>query len=714
MEVAAMDDHDALLIRREWRRRRARGRHRHRLTIGLVLALVAIVGGSAAVALVVVARSPQLLVGCNLASAHQRVVGRDSLLFAADGSPLGAVPTSQNREPVGLDAMSRWLPAATIAIEDRRFWHHGALDYAGIGRAALADLEAGRILQGGSSITQQLVRARYLGAAHMTLSRKLTEACLAVELARIRPKRQILEDYLNTVFYGHHAFGAEAAAQTYFSRPSAQLSLGQAALLAGLPQAPSQDDPLRHPAAAMTRRNEVLAAMHRDGDLSEARYRVAAAAPLRLHPGNRYSRIRFTTFFDAARRELERRYGSARVRHGGLRVQTTLDPRLQRLAERAIAGWIHGRTDPAAVLVAIDPRRGAVRAMAATTPGRPRLRFNLATQSHRQAGSAFKVFTLTTALQQGIPLSSVWSGPASLTIPDRRCMNADGPWVVHNFADEATGTMDLLQAIAHSVNTIFAQVSLRVGPQNIVRTAHRMGIRSPLEAVCSITLGPEGVSPVEMTAAFATLASGGVRHDAEALGRVATVDGAVLLREPAAGTRVLTRDVAGRVTYALTGVVLGGTGTAADPGRPAAGKTGTAEGFKDAWFCGFVPQLTACVWIGHPQAETPMANLDGFAQVVGGSVPARIWHDFMVPAMAGRPVLPLRQVSASQVALPSPSTTGGTTAPPPASSGRPPAQPPRRPVPAPPPPPAPASPPATLPPAPAPAPVPPAGAPPGM
>jgi penicillin-binding protein 1A len=456
------------------------------------------------------------------------------------------------------------------------------------------------------------------------------------------------------VFYGHHAFGVEAAARTYFSRSAAHLSLVQAALLAGLPQAPSHDDPLRHPAAAVVRRNAVLAAMRGSGEISGPRYRSAAAAPLRLHPARRYSRVRFPTFFAAAQRELDRRYGSARVRHGGLRVTTTLDPRLQRLAGHAIAGWIRGASDPAAVLVAIDPRDGAIRAMVAAAPQRPRLRFNLATQSHRQAGSAFKVFTLATALQRGIPLSSVWHGPASLTIPDRRCLNASGPWVVHNFADEATGTMDLLQAIAHSVNTIFAQVAVRVGPRNIVRTARRMGIRSPLEAVCSITLGPDGVSPLEMTDAFATLASGGVHHAASALGRVTADGGAVLSRRPPVGDRVLTPQVAQAVTYALTGVIRGGTGTAADPGRPAAGKTGTAENFKDAWFCGFVPQLATCVWIGYPQAELPMAGLDGFAQVVGGSVPARIWHDFMVPAMAGRRIVALDEVSAAQVALPSP------------------------------------------------------------
>jgi penicillin-binding protein 1A len=580
---------------------------------------------------VILARSPGPVVGCDLNSAHPRVLGRDSLVYAADGSPLGTVPTGRNREPVALSQMSRWLPEATVAIEDRRFWHHGALDYEGIARAAFADLKAGRVLQGGSTITQQLVRDRYLGRGPMTLDRKLQEACLAVELAQRLPKRRVLEAYLNQVFYGHHAYGAQAAAWTFFSRPASRLTLAQAALLAGLPQAPSLDDPFRRPHAVLVRRDEVLAAMRRSGAISFGAYRAAVASPLGLHPGGRYRRVRYAGFFDVAMREVVRRDGAALARHGGLRVQTTLDPGLQRLAGRALGGWLHKASDPAGALVAIDPRTGAIRAMATANPGGGRSHFNLASQSHRQAGSAFKVFTLTAAIERGIPLSSVWHGPSSLTIPSRQCLNSNGRWVVHNFADESSGTMTLAQAIAHSVNTIFAQVVMRVGPRSVVAVAHRMGIESPLKPVCSITLGPEGVSPLEMTDAFATLAADGVHHDATTLAS----------GPQPAGRRVLAPGVAQQVTQALTGVVRFGTGTAANPGRPAAGKTGTAEGFKDAWFCGYVPQLAACVWIGYPQAEIPMQNVDGFAQVVGGSVPARIWHDFMVGALRGQPVRPL-------------------------------------------------------------------------
>jgi penicillin-binding protein 1A len=475
------------------------------------------------------------------------------------------------------------------------------------------------------------------------LSRKLEEACLAVQLGQRMPKRQILEAYLNGAFYGHHAYGAQAAARTYYSRPARRLTLRQAAMIAGLPQAPSEFDPLRRRAATRARRDDVLAALRAAGEITPARYERATRHGLGLEPGRRYRTVREAPFFEEARRELVRRYGRWRTRRGGLRVRTTLDPRLQALAEQALASWLTLPTDPAGALVAIDPATGAVRAMAIRTPDRRRPpRFNLATQSRRQAGSTFKVFTLTAALESGIPLHSVWRGPSSLRISKEQCRTGDEPWEVHNYADEGQGTMTLLQATAHSVNTIFAQVALRAGLSHVVDVAQRMGVRSRLTPVCSLTLGPEGVSPYEMTSAFATLAARGVHHRPQLLERVTAVPRhRELLRLDRTGRRVLDRQVADRVTYALAGVVRGGTGTAAYFGRPAAGKTGTAEGFKDAWFCGFVPQLATCVWIGHARAETPMANVAGFAQVVGGSVPARIWQAFMAPAVAPWPVRPL-------------------------------------------------------------------------
>jgi penicillin-binding protein 1A len=630
------------------RARRRRRRRRDRRFLALALLCAGLAGAAVVGALVTLWADPDVIPACERATLKPLVVGRTSLVYAAGGQLLGSVPAASHREPVPLRDMSPWLPRATVAVEDRRFWHHGGLDYEAIARAALADLRAGRAVQGGSTITQQLVRDRYLGGQGVTLARKLREACLAVQLERAWPKRRILQAYLNDVFYGLHAYGAEAAARTFFARRARSLTLPQAALLAGLPQAPSRFDPLRHPAAARARRNEVLQALRSARAISGARYRALVARPLGLRRGGRYRRIRARAFFGDTVRAMTSRYGSWRARRGGLRVRTTLDLRLQRLAQRALRSWLSSRSDPAGVLVAIKPRTGAVVAMATISPGRPRLQFNLASQSHRQAGSAFKVFTLAAALERGIPLSSVWHGPASLTIRSRRCLNANGAWVVHNFADEATGTMTLAQAIAHSVNTIFAQVALRVGPGRIVAVAHRMGVRSRLKPVCSITLGPEGVSPLEMTSAFATLAARGLRHPPALILQVTRPGGTVSTRRRPKGARALPRPVAAQMTSALTGVVRAGTGRAADPGRPAAGKTGTAEGFKDAWFCGYVAQLASCVWIGNPHAEVPMRDVDGFAQVVGGSVPARIWHDFMVRAMRGRRVVALPGLPASR------------------------------------------------------------------
>jgi penicillin-binding protein 1A len=651
---------DAAGVRRERRRRRS-CRHGHPILGATLLGGLVLVVAAIATALLVTADPRGLISSCGPAAPHPRHLSANSFLYATDGSRLGTVSTARNREPVTLDRISHWMPAATVAIEDHRFWRHGALDYEGIVRAAIANLRAGRAVQGGSTLTQQLVRARYLPYGTMTVVRKLTEACLAITLADRWSRRRILQEYLNTVFYGHRAYGVEAAAETYFARPASRLSLTQAALLAGLPQAPSVYDPLRHPEVARGRRNGVLRAVRSTGAISPAELRRALVRPLGLHPGHRYLSVKAPAFFDTVVRGLRRRHGPKLVRRGGLRIRTTLDQRLQRMANRALGAWLGADGDPAGALVAIDPRNGAIRALTTLVPGGRRLRFNLATQSRRQAGSAFKTFTLTAAIEQGIPLSSVWNGPPSLTIPNRRCMDGATPWTVHNFADEAAGTMTLLDAIAHSVNTIFAQVALRAGLHNIVGVAHRLGIRSPLKPVCSITLGPEGVSPLEMTAAFATLAAGGIHHDPEDVRRVTSRKGKVLRRRQGAARRVISAQTARTVTYALSGVINGGTGTAADPGRPAAGKTGTAENESDAWFCGFVPQLATCVWLGYPRAEIPMTSLDGFSPVVGGSVPARIWHDFMVPALAGVRVIRFPTVAADQLGAPPPA---GTPAPP--------------------------------------------------
>jgi penicillin-binding protein 1A len=282
--------------------------------------------------------------------------------------------------------------------------------------------------------------------------------------------------------------------------------------------------------------------------------------------------------------------------------------------------------------------------MVSYLPNGQTLQFNLAAQSRRQAGSAFKPFVLATALAQHVSPYSYWNGPPELVIDDPRCFTNGQPWDVHNYADESAGSMNLIDATAHSVNTIYAQLSVDVGPDNVVTTAHEMGITSPLLPVCSITLGTQGVSPLEMADGYATLAARGIHHPAEAIQRVRS-GGKTIESLHWNGKRVMAQNDADMVTYALQRVVQYGTGTAAGFGRPAAGKTGTAENFDDAWFCGYVPQLVACVWVGYPHAEQPLLNVEGVPAVFGGSLPAEIWHAFMSQAVGHLPVRDFPQPS---------------------------------------------------------------------
>jgi penicillin-binding protein 1A len=624
------------------RHARLRRRHRKRRSILLVLTLLFASFIALALATVLLAGRQILLSTCSLSDLRPLSLGENSFLYTNNMKLLGVVPSATNRQPLPLSKISPWLPEATVAIEDARFWQHGALDYQGIARALYEDITHGQYVQGGSTITQELVRNLYIGNPQRTLSRKMREACLAEKLFQRHTRKQILAAYLNEVFYGRHAYGAQAAAQTYFSKGAAQLNLVQAALLAGLPQAPTSYDPLLNPQDAVARRNEVLRAMWKNGYITRAKLEQAVQKPLMLRPGHLYTQLHQPNFFGWATQQLGNRFGQRQVERGGLKVQTTLDPRLQALALHAVTGVLRQPTDPAAALVAIDPRTGAVKAMVDYLPSGQRMQFNLATQAHRSTGSAFKPITLATALSEGDSLYSTFYGPPELFITDPQCATNNGPWDVHNFADEAAGTMNLLDATANSVNTIFAQLVARVGVRNVVAMGHRLGIRSrgrDFRPVCAITLGAVGFTPLELTDVYATFASGGVHHAPQAFVTVRGPTGKLIgKRLGASGQRILGPNVAAELTYALQGVIQHGTGTAAAISRPAAGKTGTAENFQDAWFCGYVPQLATCVWIGYPRGEIPLYNVEGVYQVFGGSLPAEIWHAFMGPAVANLPV----------------------------------------------------------------------------
>ena len=569
---------------------------------------------------------------CSLSSLRPVTIGQNSFVYAADGSLLGSIPAERNREPVSLRAVSPWMRKATVAIEDRRFYSHGGVDYVGITRALWEDLTAGKIVQGGSTLTQQLVRNLYI-SRERTLQRKLKEACLAIKLSRHWPKSRILQEWLNQVYFGNHAYGVEAAAQTYFSRPARDLTLLEAAVLAGLPQAPSVYDPFHDARATLARRDEVLRALLVNGDIGYARYQQAIAdRSLHLRPGRLYTRIREPYFFGYVRDELIQAYGVNTVRSGGLSVYTTIDPRFQRLARRAIVRTLYGRDDPASAVVAINPANGAIRAMTSVTPGRARSQFNLAAQARRQAGSTFKTFTLTTAISEGMNPDSTYYTSAPFTYqPD----SSAPPWNVTTYDHTYAGTISVHSATLRSDNTVYAQLTLDAGPERVAEMARRLGVRSPLRPVPSIGLGSNAVSPLDMASAYATLAAGGIYSEPMAIRKVVLSDGK---EDVDAGwgkahrKRVVPQAVAAEVTSILEDNMRSGTGVGAYFGRPAAGKTGTTDDYTDAWFCGYTPDLAAAVWIGYPAGEIPMTSVHGIT-VSGPTFPADVWHLFMQSAL---------------------------------------------------------------------------------
>jgi 1A family penicillin-binding protein len=560
-----------------------------------------------------------------------------TFVYDRKGKLLTTLHAGVNRVAIPFSQMPLVLREAVIAAEDEHFYEHGGLSYQAIVRAALADLTHRSIEQGGSTITQQYVKNVYTGGER-TIERKIREAVLAVKLEERLRKDQILENYLNTVYFGNGAYGAEAAAKTYFRVPARRLSLLQSATLAAVIPAPARFDPRTNPEVAKIRRNDILQRMAELGFISQAEANELETSRLKVVKAKRRTITQTSYFNQYVSDQLVKSYGYDTTFEGGLRVKTTLDRDMQRAAEAAVSRNLSTPGDPAAALVAIDPRTGEIRAMVGGANCNKR-KFNLAVQAHRTTGSAAKVFTLVGAMEKHISLDSTWTGPPDLVIEDRRCMGPDGPWEVHNYADESAGTMSLASATAHSVNTIFAQLVTVVGPSKVVDVMHRMGIQSKLQEVCSVTLGSQPVTPLEMTSAYATLAARGVYRQPHSISTIGTATGESMFHADTTGRRVLGQNVADLTTNTLEGVIQGGTGTAANIGRPAAGKTGTAQDYVDAWFCGYTPQLAACVWIGYPKGEIPLHDIEGFANVFGGSIPAMIWHDFMSTALQRLPVL---------------------------------------------------------------------------
>jgi penicillin-binding protein 1A len=559
---------------------------------------------------------------------HQQ---QDGLILDSTGQRvLARLVGSESRKIVASDQIAPVMKQAIVAIEDKRFFEHRGIDIHGILRAIWQDLRSSKVVQGGSTITQQFVKNAYLSSKR-SLSRKLKEAALAWQLDQIWSKDRILTAYLNTIYFGNGSYGIERAAQTYFGHDAVTLNLAESAMLAGIPEDPTRYNPVTDRTAMYERRREVLQAMLDQKDITYGEFRAANRTPLPKPqdislPGTRGPA---QYFVDYVKQQLVDKYGTREVFGGGLKVVTSIDLGLQELARKAIAQVLRMPDTPAAALVAIDPRDGRVLAMVGGD-NYLQSQFNLAVQGERQAGSSFKPFVLATALQQGIAPSTVLvSHPVTISLGNR-------PWYVRNYEGSNLGPIDLSTAMTYSDNTVYAQLTQIVGPAHVAETAHALGITRDLNPYFGIGLGVDPVSPVEMARAFSSFADGGARVDGSLFGNVPRVVLSVDGRDNAPLKRqVLSPTNAEIVNQILQGVVQAGTGKRAQlpDGREVAGKTGTTDNYGDAWFVGYTPQLAVAVWVGYPNRLVPMLSQFNGQPVAGGTLPAEIWETFAKVAL---------------------------------------------------------------------------------
>jgi penicillin-binding protein 1A len=573
--------------------------------------------------------------------ARQHATQANTYVYASDDhTVLAILRGSQARIVVPSEAISPWMKHAIVAVEDKRFYEHHGVDVRGMARALWADISHHGTVQGGSTITQQFVKRTYL-TSQKTIARKLVEAALAWQLEQHWSKDKILTAYLNTVYFGNRGYGVEQASRIYFHHRAKTMTPAEAALLAGIPQDPSLYDPILHPAAAKARRDTVLQDLYAQQYLTRQQYQTAIRTPLpnphtiSLQANQGAAAPYFANFVTD---QLEHKYGFAHTFGGGLKVKTTLDTGMQKLAQQAVQSVLPNPNGPEAAVVVMDAQTGAVRAMVG---GRNyhQSQFNLATQGKRQPGSSFKPFVLATALREGIaPSTQFDSKPITI--------DADGRlWKVNNFEGEYLGPIDLTRAIAVSDNSVYSQLTALVGPANVAATARSLGITTKLAGYFSIGLGAEYTTPLDMARAYTSFADGGFRTDGSLFGNTARAVESVtdahgthpnaLVKTPALGSPAQSETRAEVINSMLQGVTQFGTGTAAAlPGREVAGKTGTTENYGDAWFVGYTPQLTVAVWVGYPKGLIPMTTEFHGHPVEGGTYPALIWKAFMTKALA--------------------------------------------------------------------------------
>lgn len=572
---------------------------------------------------------------------------QSSSIYASDGTLLTVLHGEENRVNVSYDQMPRHLIDAVVAIEDSRFWLHDGIDIVGLIRAARSNVSAGGVAQGGSTITQQAVGVLLI-EEERSLDGKIEEASLALQLERTLTKERILELYLNSIYFGKGAYGVEAASQTYFGKPVADITLSEAAVLAGLIKFPNAANPIDYEDRALDRRDIVLDAMLQQELIDQDTYDATLLEPLDIQPptpieAQQYPAPHFVdevkewffnneAFGETREDRIELLFG------GGLRIHTTIDLTLQAQAEQARNQVLPDfLSDPEVGIVAMEPASGRVRAMVGGRDywgASPSARFNLAMGSGRGSGSSFKPFVLATALEQGMPLDTRYPAPRTRTFTFG---GSSPPWTV---TGGGSSSADLRGMTVNSYNTAYAALMIDVGPSNAIQMAHRLGITTPISAVPAAVLGSENVRVLDMANAYATFANSGLHVAPVFVDRIERADGTILWQHQHTQQRVLSSDIADTITDILVDAVQRGTGRSARlPSQPAAGKTGTGTGHRDAWFVGYTPHLATAVWVGFPDATVPLTPPNTPVRVFGGGYPAQIWRAFMAPAHEGRPVV---------------------------------------------------------------------------
>ncbi len=563
-----------------------------------------------------------------------------SVLYGSDGSTLATLFHDQNRTPITIDQVPQVLIDTILAVEDEDFYTHGGVNLRASLRALVSNVAAGGVEQGGSTITQQLVKQTLL-TPEQTLDRKFREAVLSRRIEEDLSKDEILERYLNTVYLGNFSYGVQAASETYFGKDVEDIDLAEAVLFAGMIRNPVGYDPIVRPDKARDRREAVTNRLVSLGQIDESEAAMVNATPLpkttrvtEQRPTDYFTEEVVRVLMDDKRlgETVAERYNA--VFKGGLEIKTTLDPRLQKHAVEGVNSTLpdtNGRFT--AALVSVEPGTGAVRTMVGG-PGFEQLEYNIATQGvGRQPGSSFKPFVLAAALENGFSPNDTIDGISPCTI---RQFPKSAPWTVKG---SSGGVLNLWSATSRSINCAYARLGLIVGIDKVVETARKMGITTDLpEDIPSVSLGAIEVRPLDMAAAYATFAADGMYYEPYYIEEVRDRNGKLLFKGATEGKQVISEKTARLVTQALRGVVSGGTGTRARfaDGRQVAGKTGTTDKNRDVWFVGYVPQLSTAVWMGSSKGLESMTNVAGLSQVFGGTFPARIWQAFMGPAMEGK------------------------------------------------------------------------------